>query len=283
MRPASLRPLLLSLSLSLTLAFSVDRALGQSAPAPEDTASQAMEHTSTNGEWEISLAPYLWLAGLEARLAAGGVETKVDASFSDILDNLDVGLMAAGEARRDRWTVVGNFLWLRVSAKSKFAAGPVLPVGTRKVDAESTSIFVEGLVGYEVASLPVAGRKLDIDLRMGLRYWNLDNRVDVRVDLSPLPEFSRRFSAESDWADFLLGWRTKLGLTDKLALTAAGDFGGFGFGSSSSHFTWSVLVRLDYSLSERWTLAAGWRGLDVDRDKFDARMQGPLLAASYHF
>ena len=65
---------------------------------------------------------------------------------------------------------------------------------------------------------------------------------------------------------------------------AYGDIGGFGVGS---HLTWQLLGGVQYDVSSRWSLSAGWRHLDINYDHkgfvFDAAMDGPILGAVYKF
>jgi hypothetical protein len=65
-------------------------------------------------------------------------------------------------------------------------------------------------------------------------------------------------------------------------LVVSGDFGGFDIGSSS-HKTWSLSGIASYRLGEHWDLLAGWRTLSIERGAIDAKMEGPLVGASYSF
>lgn len=77
-------------------------------------------------------------------------------------------------------------------------------------------------------------------------------------------------------------------IIDRLSVTVRGDIGGFGAGS---HFTWSVATIVAYQVSQRVSLGAGYRILDIDfsegkgSDKFtyDVQMRGPMLGFALHF
>ena len=62
-------------------------------------------HAQTDGEWHVSLTPYIWLAGLNGRLGFADGITDVDLSFGDVLDKRDITVRALLEAQRDRWWV----------------------------------------------------------------------------------------------------------------------------------------------------------------------------------
>ena len=57
-----------------------------------------------NDGWKFRISPYLWMLGLDGTTAALGNNVAVDASFSDILDLLNIALSANMELSK------GNFL-----------------------------------------------------------------------------------------------------------------------------------------------------------------------------
>ncbi len=67
--------------------------------------------------WTFSIAPYLWMAGISGETAQFGLPTvDIDADFGDILRHLDFAFMAAGEARYDRFSVIGDVIYTKLSA-----------------------------------------------------------------------------------------------------------------------------------------------------------------------
>jgi hypothetical protein len=67
-----------------------------------------------------------------------------------------------------------------------------------------------------------------------------------------------------------------------------GDLGGFGVGSDLSY---QIELLFGWHATERFTLAFGWRLLDVDYDSgsganrfiYDIQQQGPELGFAFHF
>ncbi len=84
--------------------------------------------------------------------------------------------------------------------------------------------------------------------------------------------------------DPIIGGRFHMSLSERWLLTLRGDIGGFGVGSD---LTWNVAARLGYRLSERTTLAFGYRHLDIDYDsgklELDAEFSGTFLGMSLGF
>ena len=83
------------------------------APAPTITPA----HESSG--WEFSGAIYAPMMGLEGDIGIAGITTSVDLSFGDILEELDGGATAAFEARYDRWSITGDFIWLKLSGSAR--------------------------------------------------------------------------------------------------------------------------------------------------------------------
>ena len=71
-----------------------------------------------------------------------------------------------------------------------------------------------------------------------------------------------------------------------MSLTLAGNVGGFDIGSASQ-FSWEAIAFLTLRLSDRTSLAAGYRGIGIDREKSDVAvdivMHGPLLGLVFAF
>jgi hypothetical protein len=78
--------------------------------------------------WTFTATPYVWFAGLKGDLGtiSGLPPAEVDASFSDIIENTDVALMLAAEARRDRWGLLLDLvysIYLRTRTRRSLFSG----------------------------------------------------------------------------------------------------------------------------------------------------------------
>ena len=117
---------------------------------------------------------------------------------------------------------------------------------------------------------------LSFDALAGARYVS----IDVEVKPGPFPTLSR----DKDWVDPIIGGRFHMSLSERWLLSLRGDIGGFGVGSD---LTWNVAAHLGYRLSERTTLAFGYRHLDIDYDsgnrELDLEFFGPFLGISFGF
>jgi hypothetical protein len=86
------------------LAATVAAALIGSPVAAEDAAPAW-------APWELSLTPYLWALSMKGDVGVGQTEADVDASFSDILDNLNVAAMLVLELRKGRFGLLSDTIY----------------------------------------------------------------------------------------------------------------------------------------------------------------------------
>ena len=75
-----------------------------------------------SGQWSFSITPYLWAPDIDMTLkysvppgSGGGPEVEVQPN--DYLENLDMAMMISGEARKDRWAMFTDFIYLDFSAE----------------------------------------------------------------------------------------------------------------------------------------------------------------------
>ena len=71
-------------------------------------------------QWTFSITPYLWLPNIDGTLkysvppGAGG-SPEVQVGPNDYLENLRFAMMISGEARKNRWLVFSDFIYLDFS------------------------------------------------------------------------------------------------------------------------------------------------------------------------
>ena len=68
---------------------------------------------AADDDWQFDATLYLWGAGIDGTTRTGG---DIDISFGDLWDNLDMAFMGALEARKGKWGLLGDFVYLYVSA-----------------------------------------------------------------------------------------------------------------------------------------------------------------------
>lgn len=112
--------------------------------------------------WEFTVTPYFWGAGMDGDATVKGVESSVDLSFSDILDDLDFGAMAHLEARNGKWGFFLDPSYIKLSTDGD--AGPF------NADVETEMILVEFGALYRLIERPIGierDRTFSLDLLGG--------------------------------------------------------------------------------------------------------------------
>lgn len=160
-----------------------------------------------------------------------------------------------------------------------------------EIDIEMTLVIVEAGLSYLVCEVPLNAtetRILTFELLGGGRYMYLKNEVDIKISPGSFGMLPSRVSIEKsiDWLEPMVGGRVKLLLSGRFGLVVRGDMSGFGIGSGSQ-LTWSVLGGVQYRLSERTTLSAGYRHFDLDYERgdlvIDIKVKGPIFGLTIHF
>src|SRR6185369_515327 len=126
--------------------------------------------------WSFEVTPYLWTAGLTGDLSARGRSATVDPSFSDLLKDLDFGAMLLAEARYDRWGLLLDGFYLKLS-KDAETPGPLFS----SVDATSQM----GMIGPSLAYRAVLTDRFTLDVLGGARIWFVDTELDFKPSLLP--------------------------------------------------------------------------------------------------
>ena len=215
--------------------------------------------------WKHSASVYLWGSGLNGSVGMGKIDADVDASFSDILDKLDIAFMGKYRAKKDVWSINADMMYVGLEGSGDI--GPTS--GSATLDQTMFSLFG----GYEVQP--------GLDIIAGLRYMN----IDVAMNIGPV----NRSRSES-WVDPIVGAEYRAPVSEKWSFYGFGDIGGFGVGSDLS---WQLGAYFNYQINDTWSTCLGYRILDIDyedgnrgdsnRFKYEVRQSGPMLGITAQF
>jgi hypothetical protein len=226
-------------------------------------------------DWSYQFEPYLWGLSIEGDAGIGRIDGRdIDVDFGDILDTLDMGLMARFEAHHENgWGVALDYAFLDVSDDITGPRGGVLDAEVR--------------MGVFDALLVKAARSGDeqLDYFAGLRWGDID--VDVAIDPVILPGTASS-SVSEDWIDLVVGIRWTNPLNEKWSFTLHGDVGGGG-----TDFTASGIVGFRYEISDSKELNLQYKALYVDYEtgtpgqqgyfKYDTTNHGPVIGLIFKF
>ena len=234
--------------------------------------AQGAAASGSSDAWHYQISPYFVLAGLKGTAGLGGREAAVDASFGDIIGELNFGFMGAFEARKNKFVLLTDMQYMNLG-DSNGTAGPLFS----SVKSDLKMFILDPEVGYRLAEKQGAS----VDVLAGIRYWHMSTRLDLRAGALP----ATQLDANKNWVDPIIGLRGKIPLSPRFFLTAKGDLGGFGVGS---HFTWQLFGGLGINVGKRAALVLGYRNLDVDYSDnngflFDMAIKGPVLGFGFKF
>lgn len=267
----------------IMLAVSGLPARAQEQPVLTDTQVQTQTPLSStappqppavadDGSWHLDLSPYFWLAGTHGTVGALGRDASVHASPWDLLKHFNFGLMGAAEARREKFVLTGDLLWIRLSDSH---ALPFPNLGATSADVRVGELVWTSKVGYRVLDQ----KKVKADALVGARFWHLGQKLNFNPSLLGL-----NVNTSQNWADIVVGGRVELPMGPKTSVIALGDVGGW---NATAKLDYQFAALLGYKLSSRWTLSAGYRYLFVDYRQglgvYNMVTSGAILGATYHF
>jgi hypothetical protein len=243
------------------------------AAAPESSQQPASADKKfvNDGKWHFATIGYVWFAG-----ATGDVDVigplkpvKIDFSFGEIFKHLEFpwAIMGAAEARHNRLVILGDLMWVKIGADKN--------IKIRDRDFLSGSLTTKtALATFEGGWRAVDGEGLKLDLLAGLRLNMSKNSVQVSG-----PNRSLSGSVNKTWVDPVIGTRALIPLGGKFGMTLYGDLGGIVWGSKIS---WQTIGTLNYRISSKMTLGAGYRYYKVDYHNgsylYDMAYHGPIVA-----
>ncbi|MBW9091912.1 hypothetical protein JNB91_29515 [Rhizobium wenxiniae] len=259
-----MKPHLIAIALLLAVGFQAEAAdmLPPTAPVPVQQDSD---------ELSISFSPYLWIAGITGDTAVLGLpEVHIDESFGDILKDIDIGFMGAGEIRYGDLSVLTDISYARITSHSATPRGVFADEVALKQETFSGMLAV----GYTI--LESEGGHLDA--LAGAKVWWTETTISFRG--GPLGGESAR--DEAVWVDGLVGLRGVYSITPEIYLTGVALVGAGG-----ADLDWDVMAGIGYKWKESISAVAGYRALGVDYSdsslKNDIVQHGPILGFVFHF
>lgn len=229
-----------------------------------NTVAIAQGAAQQTGGWQYEFTPYFWGSGMKGHVQGGSLPNiTVDASFSDILDVLDFGLMGAFEARKDRWVVLLDAIYMKLSAggaASRTGPGPIGATASANANLGIKQTVLAAAAAYRA----LEGRN-PVDVIGGLRYNKLEADADIHGSFFAQAG-SVAGSADKDWVDPYIGARIQHPLAERWTLVGYGDVGGFGVGSD---FSWQVSAGVNYDFAKNISGKFGYRAFYVDYNKSD--------------
>jgi len=255
--------------------------------------------------WQFQITPYIWLPTIEGSLRyqpppGGGGGPDIALGPTDWLDLLNAGALVAASAKKGRFSILTDAVYLSLTAKND---GRVISVddnisvpGTPiKVPVNITATLdsrfdLDGLAwtlagGYSIKE----NERSSIDLIAGVRYFGVDTTTSWSLDAAiTTPGGTVLLPAEGstdrdvDLWDGIIGSRGHVRIGEGKWLAQYY----FDIGTGSSDLTWTAMGALAYEFG--WgDVVLAYRHLEYDQDA-DGLFQGfsfsgPGLGARFRF
>ena len=219
--------------------------------------------------WKFSLMPYLWVPSVDGKLnygppPSGGGSANINIDTSTLLDNLDFAFMINGEARKGRWLVATDVIYLDFGHMDSSVRSVTFDLGPRgRIDVgagenSGTQSKLKGWLWTAVGGYAaIQDPRANLDVIGGFRYLSLDATTNWQLSANvtvtdpvgvATATFQRQGSvSKSDtlWAGIVgAKGRAKLGASDWFVNYYA-DVGGW-----SDLFTWQGAAGIGYAF--RW-------------------------------
>ena len=243
---------------------------------------QAQTTTDSDG-WKFSVMPYLWLPAVDGKFnfgppPANGGSANVELDAGNYLDSLDFAGMVSGVARKGRWSIGTDLIYLHFSNTDSKVTSVDLNPGSGPINVATSSLSagasadLKGTVwtmagGYALVQEP----KTNFEVIGGFRYLGLDVKSDWQLTatvtgtgpLGNTATFGRSGSAdkrENIWAGIVgARGRFNFGESDWFA-NGYVDVGG-----GSSTFTWQGVAGVGYAF-KRGDVILDYRYLYCSQD-----------------
>jgi len=221
-------------------------------------------------QWQFDSTVYLWGATLKSHTPQGDA---LLFNFGTILKNLDFAAMATFGARKDRFSMLTDVIYMDVSDSIKhdgeFQGVPI--EGKLRVGMKSWVLNLIG--GYTLID---SGKDM-FDIAAGARY--LDIEVPVTIKLN---EQKRKTSESGSGWDGVIGFKGRHNFPDGYYFNYYADIG-----TGNADLTWQTAVNFSYD-HKKFTSVFGYRYLkwDFEDDQpalADLAIHGPYAGIKFRF
>ena len=217
-------------------------------------------------EWKFEITPYLWAAGIDAdvtvgsQTAAGAQTVKVDKSFSDILDAVDIAgdlLVVAQYGHAVFW---GQADYLSLTSDN-------LDDAPSRGSLDTEAVMATAGIGYQFDGWK-EGQSFDV--LIGARHLTLKNTLKL--------DALGTFKSDKDFTDPVIILRPSLRLSKRWRFNPTLSYGTGG----DSEKTYELQPQFQFQMSEHWAMRFGYRRLYYDikaesGNRFDGAFQGLII------
>lgn len=232
--------------------------------------STAHADSNSTNRWQSTLSLYAWGMNIDGTSSLGPVDNDVDLNFKDdLLDNLAGALMIHYEAKKNKLTIFGDYLYADLDPKTE------LPNGA-EIDIDFKNKMWELGAAWDLTD---STANTTWQIIGGIR----SNKQEFRLQVgSPV-----LVSVNETWYDGFIGGRVRAPFGKSWHFVGRADIG-----AGDSDSVWNALAALDWRYAKWGSLMFGYRWLDYDYDNgksgsdryaYDALQYGVVGALNFYF
>jgi hypothetical protein len=237
--------------------------------------AQAGAAPAEGKDWQVTVAPYFWMARTKMNLDVGQFSRSTTIDFVDVVPQLHFAFAAHAEATWHEWTGLLDLFYISMG-QSETQRGV-------SVSTNLQELFFEFAGTYRLPALSLgkAGSLTFEPLAGGRFMW-----VDASLGFP-----NQKVSDSGSVIDPIVGGRIVWRITDKWSLWFRGDVGGFDISDSQSKLTYNLLGGVEWRFVPAASALVGFRYLNIDLEKdsgartfnADIEMFGPFLGVNLYF
>jgi len=229
----------------------------------------SLNNVKAQSDWKYSASIYGWFAGIDGTVGLATKEIQVDATPSDLFNNLDFTMGGHFEARTTKVSLIADVFYMGLGRESQvektIGRTTIIKTGTLELD----QWVIEGTIGYRISK--------EFEVLLTTRFYDII--ADIQIS-------DTTTSNGENWFDGFIAARYMTDFADDWYTSIRADIG-----LGGSTFAWFGNAELGYRFSELFSLSLNYRILSVDyevgsgRDyfKYDTFNHGFGLAASFSF
>lgn len=221
--------------------------------------SGASAQAAGPGSWQFEITPYFLAAAIDATAGVGNIETEIDLSSGDVLENTEAGFMMMAVARRGRWSLGFDGSYFKLEGgDSTSVTGPLgRDTAEGVVTVSSAQWIYQAMAGYRVVD-----ESLKLDLYGGMRYTRLESGLDLNITTTvpAFPGGGREFDAEKDWTDLVVGAHGLYPVNDQWSLIGLADVGT----GEDSDLSYQLMGLASWQINDMLAAKFGYRHIYQD-------------------
>jgi hypothetical protein len=255
------------------------------------TGARAQQPASETESWQFGVSIYGWFPDIsgETSFTQPGGSNEFKIGIENILENLEFTLMGMFDARKGRWGILTDVIYMDVEnsktgVREASIGGIQLPVNaTANVNLDLES-WIWTLTGYYRA---LNQNGLTLDVVAGARYLDVDQKINWSLagNVGPFPIPDRAGAVEAS----LNNWDAIIGVKGRFAFGAKKAWFVpyyLDVGLGDSDLTWQGLTGMGYAF--RWCeVVAAWRYLYYDLPSHkaieDMSFSGPAIGVTFRW